>query len=80
MKRPLMLLMNPDGTPAKIELAMRPSTSAPGRVKAVFATKLEEGAYIHAPNGTAKIPSAMVQLAENEKLAIGSEFRIEVTS
>jgi hypothetical protein len=72
--REFALIMNPDGTPATIELAGRNSTSAPGRVKACFTVDVEEGSTVRLPDGTTKA------LEETGPVALTPEFRIEVTS
>lgn len=80
--RDLALIMNPDGTPATVKLAMRESTTAPGRIKAAFAVEIQEGSTIRMEDGTRqKVGEKMLDASEGGVATafVAPEFRIEVT-
>ena len=77
MKRPLVILMNPDGTPAPVEMAVRPSEVGHGRAKATFVAKLEPGAYMFTPEGNFRVVD---EDGDDSFACLTREFRLELTN
>lgn len=72
--RKLGLIMNADGTPARLRLAARESEAGGGRVKAQLAAEVGRGTYVVLPNGK----RVDLGVLEEGAAILGNEFRIEL--
>lgn len=74
MKRPYAILCEKGGDPVPLQLMVRESESAPGRLKVIFVASAEEG--LRAISATdAKL---LVKPSADAKIALGVEFRLEM--